>query len=152
MMVEEINKRPVISEEAKKALYQMYLERIKKRKMISLGKCKSFWEFLIKVAIMTTIEFLAEKGFTRWEAYRYCNFVKFIIAHTRKYGKEYLDYYMDIAEKKFPAEYNLDPEIIKELEFLVIDILNNIPKLMKEYARYKEWYESYCEKIKRKWR
>ena len=125
-------------------------EREVKKKLIFLGKSRSFKEFLIRKLHYVVYDFLAERGISRWEAIRYFNFAKFCVSKAMDYGFKYIDQIFDLAEERFIERDGLKPEIVRDLEVLLINYLTEAPFYEEEYERVKMWYEKYKREVERK--
>lgn len=127
-------------------------EREIRKKIMVLGRCRTFKEFLIKKMNYMLADELMEKGLTKFEANKYIIFARFCLARMFRDGIKYVDHIFDMAEERFIVRDGLKPEIVRDVEIFLINYVNEAPSFVQEYEQIKRWYEGYVKELEKKGR
>lgn len=137
-----------LAKELEKAIKE---KQIRHRLMI-LGKCKTFKDFLSKKLHYVLMDLLEEKNVNKWDRFRYVNFARFCLGRILKDGLKFVDQIFDMAEDRFIERDGLDPEIVREIEVFLINYIHDAPAYTSEYEQIKRWYEGYVKELEKKGR
>lgn len=146
VMDEERREIKNIRPELQESLKKMAEEKLERKRLIYLGKSKSFRDYIVRRLHVIMRDYLESKGVIKWELLRYYNFYTWCMARILDYGAEYIDEVFDMAEEKFIEKNGLDSEIVKEIEIKIIEYLRNLSSLYHEYQKVKAKYEEEMKK------
>ena len=112
-------------------------------------KCRSVRELAHYLCIMKVKEVLNEHGVFGCELVNYTSFARKILGEVFNHGAEFLDDFFDCYEKVWIKRFGVKPELLKEVEFIILATLENMDKIELEYLRmhHPEEYKKRLEQL-----
>jgi len=98
-------------------------------------KCRSVRELAHYLCSMKVKQVLNEHRVFGCELVNYTSFARKILGEVFNHGAEFLDDLVDCYEKVWIKRFGVKPELLKEVEFIILATLENMDKIELEYLR-----------------